>query len=603
MSLQGFQTATFTSPNSLPIQPNPLDTVAEFEVTGTYTGLTIVIEESIDSQASWIPRAALDLDNRQIVSTRNGLSVSNNQTHGWKVEINSVGTTQIRLRVSAIGSGSVTVNAKTFQGDNPFDGIVATASSGGPGSFSTMALTGLLTEMFADSLTAHAGGGQGSGTAITAQMNTFTTVASTGDSGTLVASAAGLDIVVVNAGANSMNIFPAGTDQIGVLGASNACSLAAGRTLRFTCTASGQWHTTASAPPQVNTAISTAGAGTLTAAGLVGGLITRTGPTAAYTDTTDTAANIIAAIPGAEVGTAFEVWIKNTVAFNETLAGGASVTLSGQTIIPPNSVGRFLVTVATSSTVTMRGIAIAPLTLQPLMTQTTLATNGAGTITAAGIVGGVTLRTTVASNQTDTTDTAANIIAALPNGNAGQSWEWTYLNNTGVTMTLAGGSSVTITGQTIVGPGCWATFLVTMATATTVTMTTISAGQNYGGLPLTQLSTGTTTTTFTAGQLTGAQDVTYTSTAATPGSIATRTATQMFGDVTGAFVGMTWRLRIWNNSGSANSLTVTAGTGVTLSGKTSYIITQFGFLDFYCQFTSTTTMTMQAIGAGVGTTN
>src|SRR5437016_14091493 len=45
-----------------------------------------------------------------------------------------------------------------------------------------------------------------------------------------------------------------------------------------------------------NTADTTVGAATLTAAEIVGGVITRSGSTAAYTDTTDTAANNIAAL-------------------------------------------------------------------------------------------------------------------------------------------------------------------------------------------------------------------------------------------------------------------------------------------------------------------
>jgi hypothetical protein len=200
---------------------------------------------------------------------------------------------------------------------------------------------------------------------------------------------------------------------------------------------------------------------------------------------------------------------------------------------------------------------------------TSLTTVGAGTITAAALVGGSIIRGGAQSSTpfTDTTDTAAAIIAAMPNPVTGQSWEFTYSNNTNAVSTLAAGSGVTLTNGVTVGPGAWATYLIIMTGASTVSMQCIAAGANFASLPPYQLSTNTTTTTFAAGQLTGAQDVTYTSTATTPGSIATRTATQMFGDVPGAFVGMQWRVRIFNNSSGANSLTLTAGSGVTLSGK------------------------------------
>jgi hypothetical protein len=72
--------------------------------------------------------------------------------------------------------------------------------------------------------------------------------------------------------------------------------------------------------------------------------------------------------------------------------------------------------------------------------------------------------------------------------------------------------------------------------------------------------------TFAAGQLTGGGAVTYTSTATTPGSIATRTAAQMLFDMPNAQVGMTYVLTIVNLSGSANTMTITGGTGVTITG-------------------------------------
>jgi hypothetical protein len=75
--------------------------------------------------------------------------------------------------------------------------------------------------------------------------------------------------------------------------------------------------------------------------------------------------------------------------------------------------------------------------------------------------------------------------------------------------------------------------------------------------------TNTTTTTFAAGQLTGSRFVIYNNTQGTPGSIATRTATLMFADQPNARVGGTYLLRIKNGQGTG-TLTVTAGTGVTL---------------------------------------
>lgn len=107
-----------------------------------------------------------------------------------------------------------------------------------------------------------------------------------------------------------------------------------------------------------DTAIATVGNGTLTAAALVGGIVTRSGPTAAYTDTTDTAANIIAALANPEVGASFEINIKNTVAFAQTIAAGAGVTLAGTTDVAASSVRKYVLTIdnVAAPAVTLRGV-------------------------------------------------------------------------------------------------------------------------------------------------------------------------------------------------------------------------------------------------------
>ena len=92
---------------------------------------------------------------------------------------------------------------------------------------------------------------QAAGTAITASYVRFTTVANNGDAATLPASAAGVEITVINAGAHSLQIFPnaAGTttEQINALGSNAAISVAAAKVITFFCTLVGQWHTILSA--------------------------------------------------------------------------------------------------------------------------------------------------------------------------------------------------------------------------------------------------------------------------------------------------------------------------------------------------------------------
>ena len=106
--------------------------------------------------------------------------------------------------------------------------------TGYSGSFETMSST--------DGLTAHAGGGQGSATALVSMLNRVTTVATNADSVILPTGVAGMNIVVINAGANSLNVFPDTGSMINGGSANAAVALAAGKTATFYTTLAGAWH-------------------------------------------------------------------------------------------------------------------------------------------------------------------------------------------------------------------------------------------------------------------------------------------------------------------------------------------------------------------------
>jgi hypothetical protein len=102
----------------------------------------------------------------------------------------------------------------------------------------------------------------------------------------------------------------------------------------------------------VSTPLNTVGAGTILAAAISGGLVTRGGTqTAAFTDTTDTAAHIIAANPGItpRVGSSFEFQYVNNTIWPATITGGTGVTASA--VVPANSWAKFLVTYSAANTV------------------------------------------------------------------------------------------------------------------------------------------------------------------------------------------------------------------------------------------------------------
>lgn len=94
-----------------------------------------------------------------------------------------------------------------------------------------------------DSMTAFAGGGQGSATLITAMFARVTTVVTAADSVKLPVAQPGLEITVVNAAAaNSMNIFPSTGEIINALSANTAIACAANKVMKFIASGRGQWH-------------------------------------------------------------------------------------------------------------------------------------------------------------------------------------------------------------------------------------------------------------------------------------------------------------------------------------------------------------------------
>jgi hypothetical protein len=99
----------------------------------------------------------------------------------------------------------------------------------------------LPTASYANALTAHAGGGQGSALALTALINRVTTVATAADSVKLPTSTPGLEITIINSGANRMQVFGAGTDTINGVATATGVSQLAGSVVKYTCTAAGLW--------------------------------------------------------------------------------------------------------------------------------------------------------------------------------------------------------------------------------------------------------------------------------------------------------------------------------------------------------------------------
>jgi len=113
------------------------------------------------------------------------------------------------------------------------------------------------------------------------------------------------------------------------------------------------------------------------------------------------------------------------------------------------------------------------------------ATNTAHVIAAAKLTGGaddVVLAMTgaLAAGAVATTDTAANIIAAIPQAQryVGSNYKLRVINESAgaFTWTLAAGAGVTITGTATVAQNTWREYVVTMASATTITLQNVGTG-------------------------------------------------------------------------------------------------------------------------------
>jgi hypothetical protein len=106
--------------------------------------------------------------------------------------------------------------------------------------------------------------------------------------------------------------------------------------------------------------------------------------------------------------------------------------------------------------------------------------------------------------------------------------------------------------------------------------------------------------TLPAGVITGAQDVVLINTTANPGNQTTRTAAQMYADLTAQLgyppaPGYQWFLTIVHQG--LGTLTLVAGTGVSLGTGTTSVATT-GNRTYICTLASPTAITIQTTGSG-----
>lgn len=103
--------------------------------------------------------------------------------------------------------------------------------------------------------------------------------------------------------------------------------------------------------------------------------------------------------------------------------------------------------------------------------RTNNAVDSNGIITVAAILGGIYTRSGTNTSRTDTTATAADLIAAMPDMGIGDTYMFMVCNLTGTNpITIAGGTDVTASGNLSVVALATKWFLLEKTSATTMTM-------------------------------------------------------------------------------------------------------------------------------------
>ena len=142
----------------------------------------------------------------------------------------------------------VFANVSIADGGTLLLGTSGAISGVGALTMATVATTGTITAggrtvvTAVNGLTALAGGAQ-AGTALTADINRVTTVTTAADSVQLPAATPGLRVTVINAAAaNAMAVFPQTGEIINALSANASISVAANKTIIFSCAVAGTWN-------------------------------------------------------------------------------------------------------------------------------------------------------------------------------------------------------------------------------------------------------------------------------------------------------------------------------------------------------------------------
>ena len=203
---------------------------ASVEVTGT-TDSTSKDTGSIITEGGVGVEKAIVAGTSITATTQLPVSATSNQLRLGNIAANDViisSTAPAADSVYTIPDAGTAANFVMSESDQAVNGV---KTFGSPIRYSSTAV-----------VVAFAGGGQASATALTAEFNNITTVATAGDSVKLPTATVGAKITVKNSGATAVDIFPFASDAIDALAVNLAVRIQPGSTAVFSAITSALWE-------------------------------------------------------------------------------------------------------------------------------------------------------------------------------------------------------------------------------------------------------------------------------------------------------------------------------------------------------------------------
>jgi hypothetical protein len=226
----------------------------------------------------------------------------------------------------------------------------------------------------------------------------------------------------------------------------------------------------------------------------------------------------------------------------------------------------------------------------------------------SGGIAGVTLELTGTLSAAGNAQlpTVANLVAAIPNPVAGQTYRLRILNSSAgdFAWTVTTNTGWTLAGAMTIDPGGWREFQVKLTTLSAAVLQSIGAsgpvvGQGFATDAVYNTNSATSGTTLTGANISGAAtEVTLNMTGAMGGDANAQlpTVANLVAAIPDAVAGASYKLRVINSSSANHVWTITTNTGWTPNGTMT--IAQNTWRDFYVTLNSLSTATLQSIGTG-----